>query len=54
MSVARFAVTTAFYCGSIYKVVDLPLALIAYLVFAAWPAAARALYGWLFTLLESS
>ena len=34
-----FAVVTSFYSGGVYKVVTLPLALISYLVFAAWPAA---------------
>ena len=50
-SYLAFAVATSFYQGSIYKVVALPLALIAYLAFCLWPAAARAIYGWFFALL---
>ncbi len=49
-SYLAFVVATAFYRGGVYKVVDLPLALAGYLVFAAWPAAGRAAYGWLFSL----
>ncbi len=43
-----FAVTSAFYMGSIYKVVDLAVVLIGFIVFALWPALGRVLYGWFF------
>lgn len=46
-----FAVLTAFYSGSIYKVVNLALVLVGFLLFAFWPAAGTVLYGWLFTLM---
>lgn len=45
-SYVGFAVVTAFYQGSIYRLVNLPLAAVSYLVFLAWPAAAWALMGW--------
>ena len=51
-SYISFAVSTAFYSGSVYKVVNLPLALVSYLGFAVWPSLARAVYGWLFALFE--
>ena len=38
----------AFYQGTLYKFVNGPLALLSYIVFAVWPAAARATYGWFF------
>lgn len=45
-----FLVVTAFYQGHIYKLVSLPLALLSFVVFAAWPAVGRLLFGWLFDL----
>jgi hypothetical protein len=38
----------AFYQGQIYRLVNLPLAFMSFLLFAVWPAAGRTLYGWLF------
>ncbi len=49
-SYLAFVVATEFYSGSVYKVVNLPLALVSYLVFVAWPAAGRAVSGWFFSL----
>lgn len=45
-----FAVTSAFYKGSFYKVVDLPLALVGFIVVALWPWLGRMIYGWFFAL----
>lgn len=45
-------VQQAFYRGSIYRFATGVAAIVAYLVFAFWPAAARALYGWFFGLFE--
>jgi hypothetical protein len=42
------AVTSAFFQGSLYKRVNALLALAGYPLFALWPAAGRALYGWFF------
>ncbi len=47
--IAFFAVSS-FYQGHIYKLVSLPLALISFIVFAAWPASGRVLFGWFFDL----
>lgn len=46
---AYFAVSSC-YQGHIYKMISLPLALIAFLVFSVWPAIGRAAYGWFFDL----
>lgn len=40
----------AFFQGGFYKLVNLPVALVCYVLFAIWPAAARFLYGWFFAL----
>jgi uncharacterized membrane protein len=45
-----WSVVSSFYQGHLYKLINLPLALASYLVFAAWPAVGRALYGWFFDL----
>jgi hypothetical protein len=47
--VAFFAVS-AVYQGTFYKLVSLPIALIGFLVFRAWPAGGRAVFGWFFRL----
>lgn len=41
-----FVIAGVFYQGTLYKVLNAPLALLSYVVFAIWPAAARAIYGW--------
>jgi hypothetical protein len=43
-------IVSAFYIGSIYKLVNLPLAVVSFVVFSVWPAAGRAIYGWFFDL----
>lgn len=47
---AAYYVVSSVYQGAIYRLVNLPLALISFLVFSVWPASARALYGWFFQL----
>ena len=47
-SYVAFVVATAFYKGGLYKVVMLPLVLVSYLLFAAWPTVGWVLYGWFF------
>lgn len=49
-SFVGFMAVSAFFQGAFYKLVNLPLALVCYVVFALWPAAARFLYGWFFAL----
>jgi hypothetical protein len=49
-SFVGYMVVSSFYQGHLYKFINLPLALVSFLVFAAWPAAGRALYGWFFDL----
>lgn len=41
-------VTGAYFQGSIYKSANALVAIVGYAVFAFWPGAARALYGWFF------
>jgi hypothetical protein len=43
-------VVSSFYQGHLYKLINLPLSLVSFLVFAAWPAGGRTLYGWFFDL----
>lgn len=45
-----FAVVSAFYMGHIYRYVNLPLALVSFVVFSVWPAAGRWIYGWFFDI----
>lgn len=44
------ALVSAFYMGSIYRTVNLVLAILSYLIFILWPTSARVLYGWFFDL----
>lgn len=44
---AAFSVVCAIYGGSFYRVVNACVLLGGFLLFAAWPGAARALFGWL-------
>jgi hypothetical protein len=43
-----YNIVSAFYMGSIYRLVNLCLAAAAFVLFSVWPAAGRALYGWFF------
>ncbi len=45
-----FYIVSAFYQGSIYKLISLPFALVAYVVFSVWPSSARVIFGWFFDL----
>ena len=49
-SYVGFAIAGAFYQGTLYKLVNAPLALLSYVIFAVWPAVPRAFYGWFFAL----
>lgn len=49
-SFVAWKVVCAVYRGELYQVVNLPVALLGFLLFALWPAAARALFGWFFDL----
>jgi hypothetical protein len=49
-SYVAFIVLSAFYTASVYKVVNAVAALVSFLVFALWPAGARATFGWFFNL----
>jgi hypothetical protein len=43
-------IMAAFFTGSIYRMVNLLLAIVSFIVFSVWPAAGGALYGWFFKL----
>lgn len=45
-----YGVVATYYSGSFYKRINLPLAGVAFLLFAVWPAAARFLFGWFLDL----
>jgi hypothetical protein len=49
-SFVAWKVVCTFYRGHLYQLVTLPVALATYVLFAAWPPAGRALYGWVFDL----
>ena len=40
----------AFYMGGLYRMVNLAIAILSFLLFSQWPAAGRAIYGWFFDL----
>lgn len=42
-----FSAVSGVYPGSFYRTFNLPVALGSFILFAAWPPAARALFGWL-------
>ncbi len=44
------AVVAVYYSGQMYRYVNIPLALAAFVLFTLWPAAARFVYGWFFDL----
>ena len=43
-------IVSAFYMGTLYKMVNLALAIASFIVFSIWPAAGGAIYGWFFNL----
>jgi hypothetical protein len=45
-----FTIVSLVYSGSIYRQTNLLLAVAGYVIFSAWPASGRALYGWFFDL----
>ncbi|MEY2488077.1 MAG: hypothetical protein QOC70_19 [Verrucomicrobiota bacterium] len=49
-SYVGFAIAGLFYQGTLYKLINAPLALLGYVVFAVWPAMAHSLYGWFFAI----
>jgi len=49
-SFVAWKVVCTFYRGHLYQLINLPVALVSFVLFALWPAAGRALYGWFFGL----
>jgi hypothetical protein len=49
-SFVALMVVTSFYQGHIYKLFNLPVALVGFIIFAVWPATGRVSYGWFFNL----
>jgi len=43
-------IMAAFYTGSLYRMVNLMVAIVSFIVFSVWPAAGGAIYGWFFNL----
>ncbi len=43
-------IVSAFYMGSIYRMVNFALAILSFIVFSVWPSAGGAIYGWFFDL----
>jgi hypothetical protein len=44
---AGYGIVSSVYAGTLYRTVNLAVALGGFALFAAWPAAARAAFGWL-------
>jgi hypothetical protein len=42
----------AFYAGALYRMANLFLAILSFIVFTIWPAAGAAIYGWFFELVR--
>lgn len=42
----------AYYTGGLYRMVNLCLAVLSFIVFTIWPAAGAAIYGWFFDLVR--
>ena len=40
----------AFYMGSLYRMVNVILAFVSFIVFSVWPSAGSTMYGWFFNL----
>jgi hypothetical protein len=47
-----YVAVSALFMGSLYRLVNLGVALPGFIVFSVWPAAGRAIYGWFFELFE--
>jgi hypothetical protein len=45
-------IVAAFYLGSLYRMVNLTLSILSFVVFSVWPAAGSAIYGWFFELFS--
>jgi hypothetical protein len=45
-----YTLVSGYYSGSFYRLLNLPLTFGSFLLFALWPAAGWALYGWFFAL----
>jgi hypothetical protein len=45
-------IVAAFYMGGIYRMVNMILAIVSFIVFSVWPAAGTTIYGWFFDLLS--
>jgi hypothetical protein len=43
-------IMAAFFTGGLYRMVNLVLAILSFIVFSVWPAAGGAIYGWFFNL----
>jgi hypothetical protein len=48
-----YAAVSALYMGSLYRLINLGVALVSFVVFSFWPRAAVAIYGWFFELVRS-
>ena len=45
-SFTGYAIAGVFYQGTLYRLINAPLALLSFAIFTVWPAIPRALYGW--------
>jgi hypothetical protein len=52
-SYVTFGLISAYYSGSLYRTINLPLSAGSFVLFSLWPAGARFIYGWFFELFSS-
>ena len=45
-----FVIVAAFYMGGLYRMVNMILALVSFIVFSVWPTAGTTIYSWFFNL----
>jgi hypothetical protein len=45
-----YYVVAAYYGGHFYRLINLPVAHVSFIVFSVWPASGRVLFGWFFDL----
>lgn len=48
-----YAAVSALYVGSLYRLVNLGIAVVSFVIFSVWPAAGSAIYGWFFELSKT-
>jgi hypothetical protein len=48
-----FVIVSAFFLGTLYRMVNAALAFLSFIIFSVWPNAGSVVYGWFFALFDS-